>query len=977
MRYFSWSVLLLCSVLFFPQKIFAQKKASPPEIGMLPRITHYSREDFEGDTQFWTMTRDQQGKLYFGNNDGVLIYNGERWEKIVLPNSSSVRSLTTSSSGKVYAGGYNELGIIQENELGQYQYVSLLGKLELENQKLENLWQVHEFRNHIIFRSFNELLVISGTTATHIASSSSFIHSAVVNDRFYVQDSETGILQFEPQNMQLKKLFQASDFQHNEMVAILPHTNVNELLLAAKNGVIYKANIASKKVTVYKNLFENQRQEQIISAVEHNDNYLLGTLSSGVVVLTKEGMLIEDSPAFDKVHDSSILQLYRDGENVWALLNNGLDLIEFNTPVSHLFHQASIYDILIEDDRIYLATNQGVFHSELPGTDLSDSSFRFHKVPDLEGQAWSIKSMGGSILVGHDKGLFELNNQQAHKIGEEDGFWKVIPIEGYPDHYMAANYNGLYLLSHLDNQWQLEHRIKGFDESTRDILQADQENTFWVCHGYKGVYKLKFSEDYSRVYALDQYTDQNGLDSPFNINVTRWNDEIVFTTNTGIFQFSESSNTFEPHEYLNSILDPDYNTRTLVKGEERFWVVQDDEIGYFDKNQASPPLHKELFRNLKGDLNRGMESILPLGNDKVLIGATTGLYLYDLKKQEEEKFIDTQLSQVSYLQNEEEVRLPLKASGVTDLPPRTDILRFQFASPKASSSFGLQYQYILEGIDKQWSAWESESQKEYTHLPPGDYTFKVRSRDLTGNIAGEAGFNFYIPSPWYQSTLAYICYFLFLVLVVILIAHLLQEKIKKERREAKIAAQKTEKLLELEIQQLKLQQDKESIKRDKLLLQEDNILKSKELANYTMLLVKKKDILTETYDNLVEFRKSLKTQAARKRLQNVLFKLNQHRVEEEYMNVFDVHFEKIHQNFFEALKNLNPKITQRELRLCAFVKMNLTNKEIAPLLNISVRGVETARYRVRKKLGVQESNFSEFLEELVMKKDEVAIDSRP
>src|SRR5690606_943317 len=85
------------------------------------------------------------------------------------------------------------------------------------------------------------------------------------------------------------------------------------------------------------------------------------------------------------------------------------------------------------------------------------------------------------------------------------------------------------------------------------------------------------------------------------------------------------------------------------------------------------------------------------------------------------------------------------------------------------------------------------------------------------------------------------------------------------------------------------------------------------------------------------------------------------RIGEEYMSVFDVHFEKVHNNFFNELKAACPELTKRELRLCAFIKMDLSNKEIAPLLNISVRGVETSRYRIRKKLQVQEANFCAIL----------------
>ena len=172
-------------------------------------------------------------------------------------------------------------------------------------------------------------------------------------------------------------------------------------------------------------------------------------------------------------------------------------------------------------------------------------------------------------------------------------------------------------------------------------------------------------------------------------------------------------------------------------------------------------------------------------------------------------------------------------------------------------------------------------------------------------------------------------------------------------------------MLELELAQIKLQAEKEKINIDKDLLQEDVISKSKELANYTMLLVKKKEIFAEVFKDLKELEKQSKNPQSRKIILEMSKKLNQHRIGEENMQIFEVNFEKVHQHFFKNLKDLYPQLTQRERLLCAFIKMNLSNKEISPLLNISVRGVETARYRIRKKINIEhDHNFAEFLEKL-------------
>ncbi|MDT0642778.1 triple tyrosine motif-containing protein [Zunongwangia sp. F363] len=954
--------LFLALIFFNDYSGYSQNKLD--DFSNLPRITHYSKKDFQADVQFWTMTQDNEGISYFGNNDGVLIFDGERWEKITLPNNSSVRSLTTTKEGLVYAGGFNELGIITKDSLGKYRYKSLLEKLELDEEKLENLWQVHEFKDHIIYRSFGQLITISGNSATQISSNLSFTFSGVANNTFFVQDANHGIFSFDPDSMRLSLVFDQKLIDNSEIIGFLPGEQAGEVILVAKNGNLYKSNPEKREIELWRKVFENGNTDQVISSRKFGENYLLGTLSSGIIMVTSGGEVVPESPLFSELSNSSVLNLFSNGQNVWALLNNGLDFVEFTSPVSHLFSEASIYDILLDGEQIYLATNKGVYYSNLSLSGENNYKFTFTKIPNFEGQAWSVQKEKGSVIIGHDKGLFELDSGLAHKIGDVDGFWKILPIPEKDNAYLACNYSGLYLLTRSGNEWNLGGKISGFDESTRDILKAEEKSTYWVCHGYKGVYKVKFTEDYSRVYAVDHFTDQNGLSSPFNVNVTKWKDDIVFTTNTGVYEFQKKANRFEPYKPLNSILDTAYNTRKLLMGEKRAWFVQDDEIGYFNPDEDQPKIYKNLFLNLKGNLNRGMESIYPLPDEKVLIGATTGLYWFNIASALPNYKVPTKLNSISIVEGENRIFLPLNTAEEIQLPIESDIVRFEFSAPEMSPASTVQYQYILEGIDKKWSAWEDTPFKEYTHLRPGDYIFKVRSRDLSGMEGDIISYKFNVPRVWYQTTLAILVYILGFIALCFLLVFLIRRKIHQERLKAKLASEKTQKLLQLEIEQLKLKQEKENIRKDKQLLEEDNIRKSKELANYTMMLVQKKDIFSETYQSLQEFRKSLKTQMARKNLQDILHKLHQHRIGEEYMNVFDVHFEKVHKDFFKRLKEIDPKLTKRELRLCAFVKMNLTNKEIAPLLNISVRGVETARYRIRKKLDVQETNFLEFLEKL-------------
>jgi DNA-binding CsgD family transcriptional regulator len=246
-----------------------------------------------------------------------------------------------------------------------------------------------------------------------------------------------------------------------------------------------------------------------------------------------------------------------------------------------------------------------------------------------------------------------------------------------------------------------------------------------------------------------------------------------------------------------------------------------------------------------------------------------------------------------------------------------------------------------------------------------NYTFIVKSRNLAGLVGKENKFKFAILPKWYQTNLAYLLYVICLFFLVRYIITYVKNKISFERLKSKVEIKKTQQLLELELEKLNLKHDKEVISKDKLNLEVDIIDKSKELANYTLMLSQKKNIFGELQDDLKQLRELLKSDESRRKITEIFQKLNQHRIGEEFMEIFDVNFEKINYDFFEKLKQIDPSLTKRELRLCAFIKMDLTNKEISPLLNISIRGVETARYKVRKKLNLsQDENFIYFLEGL-------------
>ncbi len=937
-------------------QIIAQNGMSNlPMVSNFPEITHFTQSEFKGDSQFWTMCRDNEGVYYFGNNDGVLLYDGERWEKVVLPNSSAVRSLYYASNGKVYAGGFNEFGTIEKDAFGTSVFKSLNIPLSMENKNLGNFWQIHEIDKNIIFKTFEGLIVVSETSATFVPALGTFGHAEVIDGRYYIQDGFSGVMTFELQTGRLFSVFDAAVFKNLEIVAFLPAGKKDEIEIVINSGVIYRGNTKLKILKKRVEVFPENTNETISAAVKKEGSYVLGTVGSKIILLNSEGEQYDAPAALTNLQDATVHGLYLDGKNLWALLNNGIDFINYNPISSTLFNGASVYDLVYKNNSIYLATNKGVYRSALTNDGYWSP---FDRLNSPLGQTWSFLEFDDAILVSHDKGLFRLKENSVVQIGKEAGFWKVIPIPYKTNWFLACSYNGFFLLEKSASEFKIVRKIGGFDESARDVLAAEEDNTFWVCHGYKGVYKLRFDDVYSRVVAIDHFTDNNGLQTPFNINVHKWNTRTLFTTNTGIYTYDKLKKQFETFTPLNKFLDPTINTRKIIEYRDTTWVVLDDEIGFFKTSEKEKKVVKKFFLDIKGTLNRGLEYVRPLGNDQVMIGNRTGLKMYNLK-QSDPIIATTSIARVMLKGDLSKEFYNLELSSANPkIPTTTNIIRFEFASPNLAPASDILYSYKLPELDESWSEWSETPYKEYTHLKPGSYDFEVKSMDVYGREANKTTYSFTIIPKWYETNLAYTFYALLILLLLWSVLKFIKNIITVEKRKTLIAAKKSERLLQLEIQELKLKQDKS-------LLEESLLSKSKELTNYTRQLIDKKHVFNEIQDDLKELKNLISKPTARQKVRTIFQKLHQHKIGEEYLKVYDVNFEKVNQHFFEKLLERNPKLTKRELRLCAFVKMNLSNKEIAPLMNISIRGVETARYRIRKKIDIQhESNFYSFLVEL-------------
>ena len=138
--------------------------------------------------------------------------------------------------------------------------------------------------------------------------------------------------------------------------------------------------------------------------------------------------------------------------------------------------------------------------------------------------------------------------------------------------------------------------------------------------------------------------------------------------------------------------------------------------------------------------------------------------------------------------------------------------------------------------------------------------------------------------------------------------------------------------------------------------------KNIELATSTFHIIQKNKFLNSLKQELSKLSYSAKSELVEVELKKISRKIDKDIQNEKNWEVFDRYFDEVHQDFLGRLKEIHPELTPNELRLSAYLRMNISTKEIAPLMNISVRGVEVSRYRLRKKLNIRrEENLTEYI----------------
>ncbi|MES2417080.1 MAG: triple tyrosine motif-containing protein [Bacteroidota bacterium] len=953
-------------LLFVPAKLQANDIQS---IGV-PYVQNYPKSAYLSGNQNWSIAKDKNGIMYFGNAEGLLTYDGKYWQQYKMPNRQIVRSVATGADGKIYTGSFGEFGYWAYRHK-HLQYTSLTKLIPKPYRLTDEVWKIYIDGKRVIFQSFSTIFIYENKKIVVIKAPNAFLFLHQAGAQFFAEVLGKGLFKLEGKT--LTPLAGSEILGKTGILSILPYKGNRFLIGTSKNGLfVYDGQTFTPLASNANSFLKTYQLNNGVRIL--NKYYAYGTILNGLIIIDEEGKVVQRINKSSGLQNNTILSLYADNEqNLWTGLDNGIDRIELNSPLYFYFDKAgqfgTVYSSLIVKNKIYLGTNQGLFSSPwIPENGNLFNSFDFKLIPNSQGQVWELNEIGHQLICGHNDGTFNIVGDKMEKISTISGGWTIKKLKSNPNYLIQGTYTGLVIFKKdAAGNWKFSHKISGFNEPSRYVEQ-DTEGDIWISHAYKGLYKLTLSADLKSATHIKYYDEKNGLPGNFNINIFNLENKIVFSSDSGFFIYDALNNRFNKYDALNKNLGSFYSANKIINaGSKKYWFINHGKMALINLMEPGKiVVDSSRFSVLDGRMVQYYENISQISSKIYLISVDDGFVIYNTTNEENNlekiKLPDVLIRKIEDI-TDKYITLTENGSSeeTIEIPFSRNNIRISFSLPYYRQS-KIKFQYYLEGYSKQWSDWSAATQKDFTNLGRGSYVFKVRAKINQESVSSTTLFEFTILPPWYGSNWAIAFYTLIGIVALMAGKRIYEAKLNKDQQaiKQKLHAEKEEFLKKeaeaTEKQIIKLQTEK---------LQTELASKSRELANSAMSLVYKNELLQKISEEMTKLKDENGKKLSEDQLRRIQKVIDDGMNDERDWNLFESSFNEAHESFFKKLKANHPDLVPNDLKLCAYLHMNMSSKEMASLLNISLRGVEIRRYRLRKKLEVpHDKNLTEFLMEL-------------
>lgn len=888
------------------------------------QVTNYAIDDYRADNQNWGIDIDKQGVVYVANNKGLLSYNGQQWQLYTLPNKTIVRSVLVKGT-KIFTGSYEEFGYWQRDDFGVLVYHSL-SHLIKQQYKSEEFWQIISYQDMIVFRSFSAVYVYQSERITKIPNSANTA-SVVIHQGCLLITRITGAIE------ELKDLRLFPYELHLDGVTfkvahqIAAYTKGQGLFIHHRNrgAYVYDGQKIKKMPPKINQLLEEAILNKIIFLDE--DTIAFGTIRKGVLLYDLSRAIITTIGKAQGLFNNTILGLQYQNDMLWCGLDNGIAKIRIDDYFQFYKDRTGVlgmvYDVVFFEDGYYVASNTGVYFINKQGNmQLIDGS---------EGHTWKLTRLGNQLLCAHNKKSFYIENKILTPIDTRLGAFAHFPI--HKDTVFQASYYGLGLLTQKEGQWHTQ-QIAGLDFPVNHIL-FESDTVFWLSHPYKGVYRMRIRQSDKRLLSIKPY--QSTLFKQYKVKLLRHGGKTLFCNGGNYFFYDKENDSIAPYPIFSRVLED----RWIGSEAQGNWFINKKRRLYFLDTAHRYQFSLDVER-INTNLVSGYEKI-KIKNDSIrMLNLNEGFVEFNTYKMRNRPKITPKNPILTSLMAGGK-RKKIATSFQLSFSDSRDIV-LQFFTP---GQYENRLLYDLKGSVTRSGAL-TDGVIKLEDLPYGTYELTVTNDVLASKSSQKVILDLW--PPWYW-LLEFRLLYLFVLLELSCAFYLF---FKRKQRRKQLALQNKNLMdTQKKIALLKQHQMEKEIKD-----------KQKELIATADILVRKNEMLMVLFNELERVAPHSKNMP---RTQRILQKSKKDIKSAKYWEkIFENRFEDMDREFVGKLRVINPKLTTKDLRLCIYIKNGLTSKKIAPLMGISIRGVELHRYRLRKKLNINLGvNMALFFDEMM------------
>lgn len=888
---------------------------------LLPFVENYNKSNYQGDNQIWNVAQGNDKAMYFANNYYLLRYDGVKWEKYTLPNKTIIRSIMVDGD-RIYSGSYKEFGYWYRKNATMH-YVSITkGKKVFDANNNEEIWKIFKFNNKIYFQSFNGVFVFDGKFIKEKKFPFLISYCFVVADQLLIASVDKGI--FKWMDGKIEKVNGLSLLEKNVIHAIQKYQN-KIYFFTKKNGVYVLEDSILKPWNNGLNAILKSANINIAQFIKNN-KLIIGTANNGVYILNLNDGSYKNINRNNVLMNNSILSIGQDNENdLWLGLDNGLAHIEVNSPISIFYDSSgilgSVYSVASTPKGYLMASNHGIFKYE--GKHLS-------LIPNSQGQAWNISKINNQYLIGHNEGTFIFQNGQFSRLSDIDGGWNLSKSNSN-NSYLQATYSGVVIYEDA-NDLRKSKVLEGILKPLKYLAQ-NRRNEIWAADNNRGLYRILYNDGYKA--KIENVTQRCNIKNDFGVKIFEFRNEILFLIDNSWYTYNSIANRLEANELFNTNFK---NVTDIVSIDENHFMVLQEGLLYHIIAQGNTFIRNSIQEKYyKGKIINDNLKVFKDGNN-YLLNLDDGFISLELKNDNK----NTVNVKIEAFNNNVLVENNSKVKHNSEL--RINVISGIYGATKPDLF------YIING-NKEFIPIK-EGLILLNNLTSGSHDVTIYSNDgLHYNRI--TNFQFIVAKAWYFSFWMILVY-----LVVIGLFLYLYYKWNKMKYIQKLKLQEEELKHQNEILEMELKAENElnSQEYEKHILELELLTKSSEVAGKSLSIAKQSEMI-ENIQNILD------TESDFNKLKSEIKKaIKINAVNKHEWEIFETNLNQINNEFIISLSKKYPNLTPKDIKLCVYLKMNLSSKEIAPMMNITFRGVELHRYRLRKKLGLsQEENLSKFL----------------